>query len=108
MCSYKTLHRNEEGYVVYCQNCECMHIGFGTTVLLKSVDEFYEFGAQVEHAHQKELATEHANLKTILINTSSDAVTLLYSLNDLKKLVRLLNKAKERLTLEKLFVFHDN
>lgn len=108
MCGYKTLHRNEEGYVVYCQNCECMHIGFGTTVLLKSTEEFYEFGAQVEQYYHKEQDSEHPNLKTILISTSSDAVALLYSLNDLKKLKCLLNKAKERLTLEKLFVFHDN
>jgi hypothetical protein len=108
MCSYKTLHRNEEWYIVYCQNCERMHISFGTTVLLKSVDAFYEFDTQIKQFYKNGQANVQHNLRTLLISTLLDVVATRYSLSDFKKPKRLLSNAKEKLTLEKLFTFYDN
>lgn len=108
MCCYKTLHKNEYGYVVFCKSCESLHVGFGNVVLTKSIEEFYSFEARIDVCYKEHLCDPWQDLKTISICTSVKAITLVYSPDDLKKLSNILNLAKEKLTLEKLFVFNDN
>ncbi|MFA6150432.1 MAG: DUF6686 family protein [Chitinophagaceae bacterium] len=108
MCCYKTLHKNEEGYVVFCKSCESLHVGFGNVVLSKSIEEFYSFEARIDAYYREHQCDPWQDLKTISISTAVKSITMVYSPNDLKKLSSILNKAKEKLTLEKLFVFNDN
>lgn len=108
MCCYKTLHKNEEGYVVFCKSCESIHVGFGNVVLTKSIEQFYSFEARIDaysRDHQYDLFPD---MKTISVNTSTRTITMVYSPNDLERLSNILSIAKEKLTLEKLFVFNDN
>lgn len=108
MCCYKTLHKNEYGYVVFCKSCESLHVGFGNVVLTKSIEEFYSFEARIDAYYREHLSDAWQELKTISIGTSTKSITLVYSPDDLKILSNILHKAKEKLTLEKLFVFNDN
>lgn len=108
MCCYKTLYKNEEGYVVFCKSCESLHVGYGNVVLSNSIEEFYSFEARIEAYYREHRYDLYPDLKTISVSTPTRAITLVYSPNDLKKLTIILNKAKEKLTLEKLFVFNDN
>ena len=108
MCCYKTLHKNEEGYVVFCKSCESLHVGYGNVVLSNTIEEFYSFEAKIDAYYREHRYDLYPDLKTISVNTSTRTITLVYSPNDLKKLSNILNKAKEKLTLEKLFVFNDN
>ncbi len=108
MCCYKTLHKNEEGYVVFCKSCESLHVGFGNVVLTKSIEEFYSFGARIDAYYREHQRDLYPDMKTISVNTSTRTITMVYSPNDLKKLNDILNKAKEKLNLEKLFVFNEN
>ncbi len=89
MCCYKTLSKNSNGYVVFCKHCEKLHVGFGNALLSYTIDDF-------------------PYLKTITVTTKYSGVTLVYSPDDLVKLMAILNKAKDKLTLEKLFVFNEN
>jgi hypothetical protein len=108
MCSYKTLHHCEQGYVLRCLHCQHLHVGFGTTVQAFTRDQFYEFKAVVEEQYALHRSDRERNRKQVYIATAAKAVTLIYSLRDLERLTELLEKADERLSIEKLFVFHDN
>ena len=108
MCSYKTLHHCEHGYVLRCEHCQHLHVGFGTTVQAFTCDQFYEFKAVAEEQYELHRLDRERNRKHIYIATAAKAVTLIYSLHDLERLTALLDKAEERLSIEKLFVFHDN
>ena len=108
MCHYKTLHHCSDGYVLRCEHCKYLHIGFGTTVLAFTTDQFYEFGEAVEEQYERHCNDREQHRKHIYIPTALKSVTLIYSPDDLERLSVLLEKAKEKLSLEKLFVFHDN
>jgi len=108
MCAFKTLHYGDDGYVVRCRQCDHIHIGFGTTVLALTYDQFLDFDRTVDEYYELHADDAQRHRKTIQIPTAARAVTLVYSPADLKKLARMLTKAKDRLAIEKLFVFHDN
>jgi len=108
MCSYRTLHHCEHGYVLRCERCGHLNIGFGTTVLALTDDQFYAFADKIEDLYAMHGEDREQHRKHICVPTATSSVTLIYSLNDLKHLSVLLDKAKDRLLLEKLFVFHDN
>ncbi len=108
MCCYKTLHKNEYGYVVFCKNCDSLHIGFGNVVLTKSIEEFYSFETRIDAHYREHRYDPCQDFKMISLSTSTKSITMVYSPDDLKVLSNILNKAKEKLTLENLFVFNDN
>lgn len=108
MCCYKTLYKNEEGYVVFCKSCESLHVGYGNVVLSHSLEEFYSFEAKIDACRCQYQYDAYPDLRTVSVSTCSRAITLVLSPNDLRKLGGMLHRAKEKLTLEKLFVFHDN
>jgi hypothetical protein len=108
MCCYKTLHKNEEGYVVFCKSCESLHVGYGNVVLSHSIEEFYSFEAKIDACRREYQYDAYPDLRTVSVTTCSRAITLVFSPNDLRKLSSILHHAKEKLTLEKLFVFNDN
>jgi hypothetical protein len=97
MCCYKTLHQNQEGYVVFCN-----------VVLSLSIREFYSFETKIADYYIEYRDHPFPNLKTITIPSQSPNITLVYSPNDLLKLADILNKAKEKLMYQKLFVFNEN
>lgn len=107
-CIIKHYTKNEEGYVVFCKSSESLHIGYGNVVLTNTIEEFYSFEARIDAYYREHRYDLYPDLKTISVNTSTRTITLVFSPDDLKKLSNILNKAKEKLTLEKLFVFNDN
>jgi hypothetical protein len=108
MCCYKTLSKNSNGYVVFCKNCEKLHVGFGNALLSYTIEDFYSFELMIRLRYEEHVDDDFPYLKTISVTTKYSGVTLVYSPDDLVKLLAILNKAKDKLTLEKLFVFNEN
>ena len=103
MCDYKILHQNEHGYVVRCNKCDCLKVAFGTTAISltrKQLDEFTEVIREYSEANSFGLYPNH---KSVSIPTAAKSVHLLYSSEDLKKLIELLEEAHLSIAIEQLF-----
>lgn len=108
MCAFKTLYQDQDGFVVYCKHCIRLHVGYGTTVLSLSVDDFHAFAHKIAFYSEEHSSAGNRDTKSVPVATSCKEITLMYSPDDLQILHVLLSKAKERLLLEKLFIFHEN
>lgn len=103
MCDYKVLHQNEHGYVVKCKKCDCVKVAFGTTAISltrKQLDEFTETLREYSEANSFGLYPNH---KAIAIPTCAKSIQLLYSAEDLKNLLEMLDEANLSLAIEQLF-----
>jgi len=108
MCVYKKIYHNENGYVVRCGACRHFHIAFGSTVMAHTCDQFYDFIRTIdEHYNANRFCSCRAQ-KLVQIPTGLRSMTLVYSLEELRKLSELLHRASDRLDKEKLFVFNNN
>lgn len=108
MCSFKILHHSESGYVIRCQQCQHIHVAFGSTVMAFTLEEFYGFKKTVEEYNFHYSNLPGNNRKQIQLPTANRSISLLYSRNELEKLSSLLDHAIECLCKEKLFTFHEN
>lgn len=103
MCDYKVLHHNESGYALRCEHCGCIQLAFGTTVLALTIDEFYAFKESISGSFETCDAMCCRKQKTIYIPTRENAITLIYTPEELEKLDELLNQSSLALEIEKLF-----
>lgn len=111
MCSYHTLfHDDNSGYVVRCNECENIQIGFGNLMLTVNESEFDSF-----HRWLKQMLDEQAagdikeTIRCIVIPTPCDGVKLLLSLRELRQFDHMLEEADIELksfSLLKLFTAH--
>ena len=108
MCVYKKLHHNENGYVVRCNVCQHFHVAFGSTVLAHTEDQFYDFIRTVDEYYEINRFYSCRAQKVVQIPTIARSITLVYSLEELRKLSELLHQASDKLDKEKLFAFHNN
>ncbi len=103
MCDYKVLYQSEHGYVIRCNKCDCLKVVFGTTAISltrKQMDEFTETIREYSEANTIDVYPNH---KTIAIPTTAKSIQLLYSAEDLKKLLDLLEEAHLSIAIEQLF-----
>lgn len=108
MCIYKKLHHNKNGYVVWCTVCRHFQVAFGSTILAYTEDQFYDFIRTVDEYYKTNRFYTCRAQKMVQIPTNARFVTLVYSLEELRKLLELLHQASDKLDKEKLFAFHNN
>jgi ribosomal protein S27E len=93
MCSYNTLHVNDDGYVVKCNSCRHFQVAFGTTVLVFTKDEFLDF-CEIVNAETNEWYNDgFPQSKSIFIPTKCRDVALIFSYKEILKLHHVLANA---------------
>lgn len=97
MCKQKILSHNENGYVALCSKCSHFQIAFISTVLTLTEQQFSDFASQVSNQLHYNERQKDENHKTFCIHTFSINTRLILSLNKLRKLVSLLDKANSSL-----------
>lgn len=104
MCKQKILSHNENGYVALCSKCSHFQIAFISTILTLTEQQFSEFASQVSNQlYHSERQTDE-NHKTFCIHTFSINTRLILSLNELRKLVYLLDEANASLHINNLLL----
>lgn len=102
MCKQKILSHNENGYVALCSKCSHYPIAFISTIITLTEIQFLEFSSQISRQlHYSETQTDE-NHKTFCIHTFSVNTRLILSLNELGKLVYLLNEANASIQVSNL------
>ena len=93
MCNFQNLYLENNCFVVRCKNCQSYQIGFSTTVLNCSQQDFYAFSRMVE----KRLSLEYHNIdlhaRTIVLPTPYYGVSLFLSKQELMHLCKILEEA---------------
>jgi hypothetical protein len=108
MRGYKTLYNNEDGYVVACNCCGHIQVAFGTTVMSFTREQYYDHIKLVDEYYTVNSLAPFRDQKTVNIPTVARSVSLAYSVNEVKKLLALLIKGRNKLEHDNLFVFNEN
>ncbi len=108
MCHFKKIMNNEDGYVGKCNYCKHFHIAFGTNILAFTYDQFVMFHKEIEEHYEHNKGTDTPGLRMVQIPTPLRSMMLLYSVNELGKLLALLQKSIECIANEDLLVFNEN
>ena len=108
MCAYKTLSNNEDGYVIQCEGCDHIQVAFGTTSMTFTQDQFYDHIKVVDESYNIHNLHAFRDQKCITIPTVARTLSLVYSVNELKKLLKLLIKGRNSLEHHKLYEFNEN
>lgn len=111
MCSYQTLyHSDKSGYVVRCNECENIQVGFGNLMLTVNESEFDSFRVWLKKMLDEQSATDiKETIRCIVIPTPCDGIKLLLSLRELREFDQMLEEADTELksfSLLKLFATH--
>lgn len=110
MCSYQTLfHDDNTGYVVRCNECEKIQLGFGNLMLTVATDEFDSLRRLLKKILGEQGPVPKENLRQIVVPTPCERMKLLLSVRELRELDRMLEEADTELQsygLLKLFTDH--
>ena len=107
MCHYQTLfHDDDLGYVVQCNECEKIQLGYGNMVITFSMDDFAAFHQWLLRVRGEQDPQISAALRCILIPTPCEGMKLLLSRRELDEFILMLETADselQSLALLKLF-----
>jgi hypothetical protein len=110
MCSYQTLfHDDNTGYVVRCNECEKIQLGFGNLMLTVDTEEFDSFRRLLKKIMGEQVSVPTETIRNIVIPTPCEGVKLLLSLRELREFDHMLEEADTELQscgLLKLFTNH--
>jgi hypothetical protein len=108
MCEYKTLHYNENGYVVKCHQCSHIQTAFGNIAVCHTEEEFHSFKSSIsDFCSQNKIRLSCPNFKNITIATPAANVKLLVNAKEIMQLNDLLQEADFALQIEKLIAFEN-
>jgi len=93
MCQYKVYHQSELGYVIKCHGCENLQLAFGTTAITFTNGQFDEFAETVREYHDAYKDEFFRDQKTVRIPTAAASISLAFSVNEMEKLMEMLNEA---------------
>jgi hypothetical protein len=103
-CTYKVLHHNADGYIVRCNQCNSISVGYGTTSIAFTWEQFYEFKSLVTEYYEAFKHNTNPNLKQVEIATAARSIKLLYSVNELAGMLELMEEAHASLAVEQLMM----
>lgn len=109
MCDHKVLSHNQYGYIIRCMDCDHFQIGFGTTVISFSPDQFEKFrksALQQSTFFQKEV--DSPLRKDINLPSFNKNVQLMLNYFELVELLGLVEEANVMLQLQKLLESNEN
>lgn len=109
MCTTRILAQSKAGFINQCQECESIHLAFGTSLLRLSEDEFEEISSQIYYDVQHVNDRINPNSKSIQIShPSGSGFSLVLSKNELAQLNELVQEANILLTAYNLISNDDN
>ena len=107
MCDYQTLfHDDNLGYIVRCNSCEKIQLGYGNLVVTFSQEDFDCFRTWINRIYAEQDRELNPASRCIMIPTPCDGMKLLLSLRELDEFVEMLDTADnelQSLALLKLF-----
>lgn len=94
MCNFKVLEYNPTGYVMRCQDCGHLQMAFGNVVLNLVEEDFWSFKELISiNAEKNNTADNSPETTCIYIDTPCRNMKLLFSLNEIKNVAKLLEEA---------------
>lgn len=96
---YKMLHLNAQGYVLKCLCCDHYQLAFGTSLLIFSQQELYDFWQMVQRQISYSGEVDNPQLKQFQLPTVTPKVILVFNLRELQELEYLLKQAHFRLEI---------
>lgn len=106
MCQYKTISNNSFGCLVQCKNCEQLHLGFGSVVLILTYEEFVRFSDQVHSIHFMHYEEKRANNEKLYMHTDNSKMVLAFTHTEWLKLYELLEESRFMLYANQLIDQH--
>jgi hypothetical protein len=98
MCSYQTLFVDDNtGYVVRCNECEKIQLGFGNLMLTLSTDEFNSFRGWLKKIMGEQSPAQKETVRCIVIPSPCEGIKLLLSLRELREFDHMLEEADTEL-----------
>lgn len=104
MCQYKVYHQSELGYVIKCHGCEHLQLAFGTTAITFTNEQFDEFANTIREYHEAYREEFFRDQKTIRIPTTAVSIALAFSVNEMEKLMDMLNEALVLIQVDELLI----
>jgi hypothetical protein len=108
MCQFTTLHHNVHGYVVRCADCRHIQVGFGTTAISYSSEEFEELRQNLRQCHDFYQDSPFPEMKCVHFQQMGSQVKLVYSPREVARLLDLVEMAALMLEIEKTLNPHQN
>lgn len=102
MCNYKILTENSNGHVVLCLDCNHIQIGFGTSLVSFSEEDFFDFILQARNVLKGNKHTNNVTEKSIYLSVYSANTRMALSLSELEMLTEMLNTAANMLVVYNL------
>lgn len=93
MTNYTVLAQSKQGYILKCSDCDSYQIGFGTTILSLTDDEFKAYNNIVFNEINCQDYSHTPTQKLILTPTFSPSIKMVLSYNEFKNLKQLLSEA---------------
>jgi hypothetical protein len=98
MCYYQTLfHDDSLGYVVRCNECEKIQLGYGNMVITFSREDFDAFRSWLQRISEEQDPAISSSLRCILIPTPCEGMKLLLSRRELNEFTGMLENADTEL-----------
>jgi hypothetical protein len=96
MCSYQTLfHDDNAGYVVRCNECENIQIGFGNLVL--TVNDLASFLSWLKEIRNGQPGNLKETIRCITVPTPCERIKFMLSLRELREFIGMLEEADTEL-----------
>lgn len=108
MCDFTTLHHNTHGYVVQCACCRYIQIGFGTTAVTYSPQEFQELRQNLRQCSEFYHDSPFPEIKCVNFQQAAPHVMIVYSPKEIMQLTELVEMATLMLEVEKTLNHHRN
>ncbi|WP_290796993.1 DUF6686 family protein [Flavihumibacter sp. UBA7668] len=91
MCNFETLFSSSFGYVVHCDACNHLQVGFGTVCVTFRVPDFKPFVQWLSEVFETTPVPALASVKSIRLPTPCEGFQLLLSYEELKELFIMLD-----------------
>ena len=109
MCHYQTLyHDDNTGYVVRCNECEKIQVGYSNLVITFTTADFESFRWWLQKIKDEQHPSENMTIRNIMIPTPCDGMKLLLSLRELNEFTAMLEAADTELRSLQLIQLFDN
>jgi hypothetical protein len=107
MCLFDQLYFSGDGYVVRCKVCGLFQLGFGSTMLSLTEEDYAVFTQQVTRKTREESCCTGDDTKCVVLATAYRGVHLLLTVKELNNLNRILEEADtEAKALAMIQLFH--
>lgn len=103
MCRFQSLYFNDDGYVVYCKQCNRYQLAFGSTLLTLKPHDFIVFCNVVKTKCREEndlSGAEHS--KTVVIPAPCDGMYMLLTKKEAHLFHRILEEADTEMKTQQL------